>query len=134
MTSGYPSDATENAVQSNILAAGYGTSTPGGGLLTPGSAVSLRATTACCTTRYLSHSGSSVTTSVVNAASSSTEKGNASWTVRAGLSNSSCVSLESRNTPGSFLRHQNYQLYLNTNDGSSLADDVSWVASSAWAS
>ncbi|GCF10236.1 arabinofuranosidase catalytic domain-containing protein [Dictyobacter arantiisoli] len=28
MTSGYPSDATENAVQANIVAAGYGNSTP----------------------------------------------------------------------------------------------------------
>ncbi|WSL80491.1 RICIN domain-containing protein [Kitasatospora sp. NBC_01266] len=31
MTSGYPSDATENAVQANITAAGYGTSSGGGG-------------------------------------------------------------------------------------------------------
>ncbi|MCU7730854.1 ricin-type beta-trefoil lectin domain protein [Actinoplanes sp. KI2] len=31
MTSGYPSDATENAVQANIVAAGYGTSSGGGG-------------------------------------------------------------------------------------------------------
>ncbi len=31
MTSGYPSDATENSVQSNITAAGYSTSTTGGG-------------------------------------------------------------------------------------------------------
>jgi hypothetical protein len=31
MTSGYPSDATENSVQANIVAAGYGTSTGGGG-------------------------------------------------------------------------------------------------------
>ncbi|WP_175609271.1 arabinofuranosidase catalytic domain-containing protein, partial [Streptacidiphilus griseoplanus] len=30
MTSGYPSDATENAVQSNITAAGYGVSSSGG--------------------------------------------------------------------------------------------------------
>ncbi|MFI5895033.1 arabinofuranosidase catalytic domain-containing protein [Actinoplanes sp. NPDC051513] len=31
MTSGYPSDATENSVQANIVAAGYGTSSGGGG-------------------------------------------------------------------------------------------------------
>jgi hypothetical protein len=31
MTSGYPSDATENSVQANITAAGYGTSSGGGG-------------------------------------------------------------------------------------------------------
>jgi len=31
MTSGYPSEATENSVQANIVAAGYGTSSGGGG-------------------------------------------------------------------------------------------------------
>ena len=30
MTSGYPSDATENAVQANIVAAGYGSTTGSG--------------------------------------------------------------------------------------------------------
>ncbi|MET7403113.1 alpha-L-arabinofuranosidase B [Dactylosporangium sp. NPDC005572] len=121
MTSGYPTDATENAVQANINAAGYATSSNGnGGTLTPGSTVSLRATTACCTTRYITHSGNAVATSVITASSSSTDKGNGSWIVRAGLANGTCVSFESRNTAGSFLRHQNYQLYLQANDGSSL--------------
>ncbi|MEU0095223.1 alpha-L-arabinofuranosidase B [Kribbella sp. NPDC006257] len=117
MTSGYPSDSTENAVQANITAAGYATS--GGTGLTPGSAVSLRATTACCTTRYIHHTGATVDTAVVDSGSSATEKGNASWTVRAGLGNSSCVSFESRNTSGQYLRHYNYQLQLQTNDGTS---------------
>jgi hypothetical protein len=120
MTSGYPSDATENSVQANITAAGYSTSSGGGGTLTPGSNISLRATTACCTTRYITHSGSSVVTSVITSSSSSTDKANASWTVRAGLANSSCVSFESRNTPGSFLRHQNFQLFMHANNGTSL--------------
>jgi hypothetical protein len=119
MTSGYPSDATENAVQANITAAGYATSSAGSGL-TPGSAVSLRATTVCCTDRYIHHTGSTVDTAVIGSGSSTAEKGNASWTVRAGLGNSSCVSFESRNTSGQYLRHQNYQLYLQANDGSSL--------------
>jgi hypothetical protein len=121
MTSGYPSDATENAVQANITAAGYTTTVTGGGpVLTPGTSVSLRATTACCTTRYISHSGSSVNTAVVTSSSSSTDKANASWIVRAGLANSACVSFESRNTAGNYLRHRNYQLVLNGNDSSSL--------------
>jgi hypothetical protein len=120
MTSGYPSDATENAVQANIVAAGYNTGGGGGTALTPGTNISLRATTACCTTRYISHSGATVTTQVVSSSSSATEKSNASWTVRAGLANSSCVSFESRNTPGSYLRHYNYQLTLNANDGSAI--------------
>jgi hypothetical protein len=36
MTSGYPSDATENSVQANITAAGYGTSTGGAGSMVVG--------------------------------------------------------------------------------------------------
>ena len=121
MTSGYPSDATENSVQANIVAAGYSTSgSSGGGTVTPGSTISLRATTPGYTDRYITHSGSSVVSSVISSSSSSTDKGNASWIVRNGLANSSCVSFESRNTAGSYLRHSNYQLYLNANDGSSL--------------
>ncbi|AEV85632.1 alpha-N-arabinofuranosidase [Actinoplanes sp. SE50] len=121
MTSGYPSDATENAVQANIAAAGYATSGSGGGpVITPGSTISLRATTACCTTRYISHSGSTVNTAVVTSGSAAADKANASWIVRAGLANSSCVSFESRNTSGNYLRHRNYQLTLAANDGSAL--------------
>ncbi|MFI9010931.1 alpha-L-arabinofuranosidase B [Actinosynnema sp. NPDC053489] len=120
MTSGYPSDATENAVQANIAAAGYNTAPGGGTGLTVGSTVSLRATTACCTDRYVHHTGSTVDTAVLTGSSSTAEKGNGSWTVRAGLGNGSCVSFESRNTPGQYLRHQNYQVYLQANDGSAL--------------
>ncbi|GAA4250186.1 alpha-L-arabinofuranosidase B [Dactylosporangium darangshiense] len=120
MTSGYPSEATENSVQANIVAAGYAPGGSGNNLLTPGSSISLRATTACCTTRYINHSGASVNTAVVDSGSSATAKANASWIVRAGLANSSCVSFESKNTAGSYLRHQNYQLYVHANDGSAL--------------
>jgi hypothetical protein len=119
MTSGYPTDATENAVQANIVAAGYSTSGTSSGP-TVSSNISLRATTACCTTRYISHAGATVSTQVVTATSSATDKANASFTVRAGLANASCVSFESRNTPGSYLRHQNYQLYLHANNGTTL--------------
>jgi len=122
LTSGYPSDATENAVQANLSAAGYGTSgsSEGGGLVTVGSSISLRATTSCCATRYLTHSGSSVVTSVIDSSSSATDKGNASWAVRTGLADRACVSFESRNTSGSYLRHQNFQLYLQPDDGTQL--------------
>jgi hypothetical protein len=120
MTSGYPSDATENSVQANIVAAGYAPGGSGNGLLTPGSSISLRATTACCTTRYINHSGANVDTAVVDSSSATSAKQNASWIVRAGLANSSCVSFESKNTAGSYLRHQNYQLYVHANDRSAL--------------
>jgi len=120
MTAGYPSDATENSVQANIVAAGYTTATSSGGTVTPGTSISLRATTACCTTRYITHSGATVATSVITSASTATDKANASWVVRTGLANSSCVSFESKNTAGSYLRHQNYQLNLGANDGTAL--------------
>jgi hypothetical protein len=121
MTSGYPSDATENSVQANVTAAGYATtSITSGPAVTVGSSVSLRATTACCTTRYIAHSGTSVATQVVSSSSTSTLKGQATFVVRAGLANSSCVSFESKDTSGSYLRHSGFQLYLNANDGSKL--------------
>ncbi|MCO5971930.1 alpha-L-arabinofuranosidase B [Actinoallomurus soli] len=121
MTSGYPSDTTENAVQANITAAGYATSSGGGGTggtLTPGSSVSLRATTACCTDRYIRHQNDQAVTSVINSSSSSLDKNDATWIVHSGLASSSCVSFESKNYPGDYLRHQNFQVYRQTNDGS----------------
>jgi non-reducing end alpha-L-arabinofuranosidase len=97
--------------------------------LTVGSTVSLRATTACCTTRYISHSGATVTTQVVSSTSSATAKANASWIVRAGLGNSSCRSFESKNTPGSFLRHQNFVVSMQANNNSSLfAQDATFCS------
>jgi hypothetical protein len=119
MTSGYPSDTTDNSVQDNIVAARYATtSMTSGSSLTVGSSISLRATTSCCTTRYLAHTGSTVNTQVVSSSSSTTLKQQASWTVRTGLGNSACFSFESRDTPGSYLRHYNFALQLASNDGS----------------
>ncbi|GIJ92443.1 hypothetical protein Asppvi_011425 [Aspergillus pseudoviridinutans] len=118
MTSGYPSDATENSVQANIVAAKYAVaSLTSGPQLTVGSSVSLRATTPGYTTRYITHNGSTVNTQVVSSSSSTTLKQQASWTVRTGLGNSGCFSFESVDTPGSFLRHYNFVLQLNANDG-----------------
>ncbi|PLB52222.1 Arabinosidase B [Aspergillus steynii IBT 23096] len=121
MTSGYPSDATENSVQANIVAAKYATTslTSGPGL-SVGSSVSLRATTSGYNTRYLAHTGSSVDTQVVSSSSSTALKQQASWTVRAGLANSACYSFESVDTPGSYIRHSGFALLLNANDGTKL--------------
>jgi hypothetical protein len=119
MTSGYPSDATENSVQANIVAAKYATTAlTSGPALTVGSSISLRATTACCTTRYLAHTGSTVNTQVVSSSSTTALKQQASWTVRAGLGNSACFSFESVDTAGSYIRHYNFALLVNANDGS----------------
>jgi non-reducing end alpha-L-arabinofuranosidase len=119
MTSGYPSDATENAVQANIVAAGYAvTSLTSGSALTVGSAISLRVTTPGYNTRYIAHTGTTVNTQVVTSANTTAIKEQASWTVRTGLGNSGCFSFESVDTPGSYIRHYNFVLLLNANDGS----------------
>jgi len=119
MTSGLPTDAADNAVQANVVSVGYGGPSPvAGGTLNPGSTVSLRAETACCTTRYVRHQFDDAVTSVVNSSSSALDKSDASWIVRRGLANPSCVSFESRNYPGDFLRHFDYQLLRQPMDGS----------------
>ena len=121
MTSGLPSDATENSVQSNIVSVGYGGPSPvASGTLNPGSTISLRATTACCTTRYIRHQNGNAVTSVITSSSSSLDRNDASWIVRRGLASSSCVSFESRNFPGDFLRHSNFQLFRQPMDGTTL--------------
>ncbi|KAH8704081.1 putative alpha-N-arabinofuranosidase precursor [Talaromyces proteolyticus] len=123
MTTGYPSDDTENAVQSNIVAAGYDTTslvTGNFSQFSVGSSISLRATTDCCTNRYIAHTGSTVNTQIVSSSSSDDLKQQASWIIHTGLGNSDCFSFESKDTPGSYIRHYNYQLQADQNDGSQL--------------
>lgn len=121
MTYGYPSDETENAVQADIVAARYApaplNSGPGVGMDT---IVSLQATSPCCTNKYLTHSGDQVGLQVVSSSSDDSLRGRASWIIRRGLGNDACYSFESRNVPGTFLRHSQFQLYANGYDGSKL--------------
>lgn len=119
MTAGYPTDATENAVQANIVAAKYAAgSRVSGPAVAVGSSVSLQATTPGYTDRYLAHAGQTVTTQAVSSSSSAALRRSASWTVRTGLGNSACVSFESRDAPGSFLRHFDFALQVVADDGS----------------
>lgn len=119
MTTGYPTDATENSVQANVVAAKYAiTSLTSGPALTVGSSISFRATTSGYTTRYIAHTDATVNTQVVSSSSTTALKQQASWTVRAGLANSACFSFESVDTPGSYLRHYSFVLQLNANAGS----------------
>jgi non-reducing end alpha-L-arabinofuranosidase len=121
MTAGVPSDATENAVQANIVSVGYGAPSPvAAGTLNPGSTISLRATTSGFNTRYIRHQNNNAVTSVISSSSSAADKNDGTWIVRRGLANNSCVSFESRNFPGDFLRHQNFQLFRQPMDGSAL--------------
>lgn len=123
MTSGYPSDETENQVQANIVAAGYATTSLSTVQLNIGDNISLRATTPCCTTRYIAHTGATVNTQVVTSSDVLSLRQQASWTVRTGLANSDCYSFESVDTPGSFIRHSNYELMLDPYDGTKLFNE-----------
>jgi len=130
MTSGYPSDTTDASVQANIVAAGYAAgSLTSGPALTVGSKVSFQATTPGYTTRFISHTGDTVNTQVVSSSSATDLKQQTSWLVQSGLGNSACFSFESVDTPGSFIRHINFELMLNANDGTKqFAEDATFCS------
>ena len=100
--------------------------TPGdankGFTLDPGPLVSLQTTSPGGNSGYIKHDDSDdlVVVAPVTADSSSTDKQDATFVEAAGLANPNCVSFESINKPGSYLRHQNFQFHLQPNDGSSL--------------
>ena len=122
MTAGYPSDDADNAVQANIVSVGYTTTPVGGsnGTLNPGSEISLRATTACCTGDYIRHQNGNVVISAISSGSSLLDRSDATWIVRRGLANNSCISFESKNYPGDYIRHQNSVLFRQPYDGTTL--------------
>ena len=128
MTSGFPSDATENNVQANIVAAKYAVAAlTSGPAVKVGTKISFRATTLGYTNRYLAHSGATVNTQVVTSANTTVGKQSASWSVVTGLGNSGCVSFQSVDKPGSYIRHFNFVLQLNANDGSKqFAEDATF--------
>ncbi|HTJ67130.1 MAG TPA: alpha-L-arabinofuranosidase B [Actinospica sp.] len=126
MTSGYPSDATENAVQANITNVGYTASaTP----FVPGARISIQATTACCTGDYLQHDASDTKVVIAPVTSSSTaqNKADSTWIVTSGLANPLCISLESANESGQYLRHSGFELWLEPNDSTyQFAEDATF--------
>jgi hypothetical protein len=97
--------------------------------LPEGQSRSLRVTTAGYDNRFLRHQDGAARTDVVTAASPAALKQDATWTVRPGLAESTCYSLESVNYPGRFLRHRGYRLYSEVNDGSTVnAQDATFCA------
>jgi hypothetical protein len=118
MTAGLPTDAADDAVQANVVSVGYGGPTGNTGTLTPASEVSLRATTACCTGDFLLNKNFAAVLSEISTGSSTRDKEDATWIVRRGFANNSCLSLQSKNYPGFFLRHFNFKLFLEPYDGS----------------
>jgi non-reducing end alpha-L-arabinofuranosidase len=121
MTTGYPTAATEAAVQANIVSVGYAAYPLPGNPFTSGAEVSLQATTPCCTADYLTGntSGDEVGITSVTSSSLTTVKEDATWIVEPGLANSSCVSFESANGSADYIRHYDFELYLEPDDGTS---------------
>jgi hypothetical protein len=117
LTAGLPTEGAESAVQSDIVAARYGASTRLSGTLTPGAEISLRATTPCCTGDYIRDENSAAVIVPITADSPEPDKGDATWIVRRGLADSACISLESSNHPGDFLRRRNLALSVAPFDG-----------------
>ena len=120
MTAGFPTDSADNAIQSEIVAARYGAPTGLSGTLTPGSEISLQATTACCTKDYIRNKNGAAVIAPITSGSSEQDKGDSTWIVRRGLADNACISFESRNNPGGFLRHQNSVLHMQPFDGTAL--------------
>src|SRR6266704_2063190 len=100
--------------------------------LDPGPLVSLQ-TTSPGNSGYIKHDDSDdlVVVAPVTADSSSTDKQDATFVEAAGLANPNCVSFESVNKPGSYLRHQNFQFHLQPNDGSALFSQDATVCPAA---
>jgi hypothetical protein len=108
--------AQARAVNLSVIAAAAGSYLPVGQM------ASLRVTTPGFTTRHLAHAGPLGVTEVVNTASSDAVKKSATYWVRPGLASASCLSFESRDVPGQYLRHSGYRVRLGVDDGSALFD------------
>ncbi|MBP2335388.1 hypothetical protein JOF41_001566 [Saccharothrix coeruleofusca] len=108
------------AVNQQVLAMARGTE------VLRGEAVSLRVTTPGYTDRHLRHQGGLGRTDVLGG--DVALKDGTFW-ARPGLSDAACLSFESRNFPGSYLRHSGYRVRLDANDGSAtFAGDATFCA------
>nr|WP_224366704.1 AbfB domain-containing protein [Hyalangium versicolor] len=93
---------------------------------------SLQVMTPGYTNRYLRHITSLGVTEVVTATSDGTLKQDATFKIVAGLADSACYSFESRNYPGSYLRHSASRIRRDARDGTALFDqDATFCARAA---
>ena len=81
--------------------------------LSVGSSYALQVVTQGFTDRYLRHNGPLAFTEVVNASSAAALKADSNWKVVAGLADAACVSFESANVAGNYLRHFNSRLRID---------------------
>ncbi|MER6670597.1 AbfB domain-containing protein [Amycolatopsis japonica] len=116
-------EARVREINQKVLAIAKGTEVGRGELL------SLRVTTTGYTDRYLRHQDDFVRTDVLGEGSADLAKKDATFWARQGLADASCLSFESRNYPGHFLRHASSRIRKDANDGSALfAGDATFCA------
>ncbi|WP_426410831.1 alpha-L-arabinofuranosidase B [Bradyrhizobium ganzhouense] len=120
MTAGFPGDGADNAIQANIVAVHYGAPTGVSETLAPGAEISLQATTPCCTGDYVRNQNGTAVIAPITSTSTGQDKSDSTWIVRRGLADASCISFESKNNPGDFLRHQYNALRIQSFDGTDL--------------
>ncbi|MFI7024432.1 AbfB domain-containing protein [Micromonospora sp. NPDC049900] len=90
---------------------------PTGTALTPGARIGLEA--AALPGRRVRHAGFQARVDAVDAGSSASSKADAAFVVRTGLAGA-CLSFESVNFPGHYLRHHEFRVFLHRADGSDL--------------
>lgn len=116
-------EARVRQVNQLVLAMAAGTDVDRGEL------ISLRVTTSGFTDRSLRHQNGLARTDVINGASSELLKQDGTFWARPGLADASCLSFESRNFPGQFLRHAGTRVRKDPHDGTALfAADATFCA------
>lgn len=91
--------------------------------------LSLRVTTPGHEDRYLAHEGGLGVTTPVDGDSSETDRSAATWRFVPGLADDQCLTLESVDHPGEYLRHKASRVSREPADGSGLFDqDATWCA------
>jgi len=115
MTSGYPTEATENAVQANIAGTKY---TAPAVPLQDGTKVYLEATGPGESGKFMTAdvTDDAVDVEAVTSSSPADVQLAAQWVETPGLADPSCVSLESVANPGSYLRHYGWVAKVEPND------------------
>jgi len=93
--------------------------------------ISLQVTTAGLTDRYLRHADALARTDVVQASSAGDLKQDATFWTRPGLADSACVSFESRDQPGQYLRHSAFQVRLEAGSGTQYNADATFCPSAS---
>ncbi|MEV2239918.1 AbfB domain-containing protein [Micromonospora sp. NPDC049891] len=91
---------------------------PAGPKLVPGARIGLEA--ASQSGHRVRHANFQARVEPVNATSSAGTKADAAFIVRSGLASGSCVSFESVNFPGHYLRHSEFRVFLHRAEGSAL--------------